>query len=246
MLLITLATAASTTRTIQPSARITTLSTRQTSFVNTLLPKIDTVNRRIASDRSRLLTLKQQLDHHTSLTQNNNSWLIQLAKRYNISTQSGFDQPAFWKKLLNRIDTIPAPLVIAQAANESAWGRSRFAKEGNNYFGQWCTRPGCGLVPRQRPAGKSYEIRKFNSAQTSIASYIHNLNTHRAYTTLRKIRAEKRSSGLLATSLELSQGLSAYSERGAAYIRSIRSIIINYQLAELVQKRHTVHSKAPI
>ena len=52
--------------------------------------------------------------------------------------------------LLVRVDVIPPSLVLAQGANESAWGTSRFAKQGNNFFGQWCYSQGCGLVPLQR------------------------------------------------------------------------------------------------
>ncbi|NIW24503.1 MAG: glucosaminidase, partial [Gammaproteobacteria bacterium] len=32
---------------------------------------------------------------------------------------------------------IPVSLVMAQAAEESGWGTSRFAAEGNALFGQW-------------------------------------------------------------------------------------------------------------
>jgi len=39
--------------------------------------------------------------------------------------------------LLNRVDTLPASLALAQAAEESGWGTSRFALEGNAFFGQW-------------------------------------------------------------------------------------------------------------
>lgn len=222
----------------KPTKKIIALTTQQRAFVNTLLPKIDVVNSRISSDRNHLLSLNQQVKEQTPLSQKETLWLTQLAKRYNIKAPSGVDQPALLGKLLNRVNTVPAPLVIAQAANESAWGRSRFAKEGNNYFGQWCTRPGCGLIPRQRPAGKTYEVRRFGSAEASVASYIHNLNTHRAYRTLRAIRSNQQRSGLPFNSLELAKGLSAYSAHGDAYIRMIRNIIINYQLAELVNRGH--------
>ena len=40
-----------------------------------------------------------------------------------------------------------------QAANESAWGTSRFARIGLNFFGQWCYSKGCGMVPKRRNTG---------------------------------------------------------------------------------------------
>jgi len=39
---------------------------------------------------------------------------------------------------------------MAQAANESAWGLSRFAQKGNNLFGKRCVKKGCGIVTDQR------------------------------------------------------------------------------------------------
>ena len=45
-------------------------------------------------------------------------------------------------ELMLRVDVLPVSLALAQAANESAWGTSRFALQGNNIFGQWCYEPG--------------------------------------------------------------------------------------------------------
>lgn len=46
------------------------------------------------------------------------------------------------------MDILPPSLALAQAAEESGWGTSRFAREGNALFGQWTTDPDVkGLVP---------------------------------------------------------------------------------------------------
>jgi Bax protein len=37
--------------------------------------------------------------------------------------------------MIDEIDRIPIILVLAQAIHESDWGKSRFAREGNNLFG---------------------------------------------------------------------------------------------------------------
>lgn len=229
-------TAIAAVTTIPHRAKTRTLSTNQKNFIKKLLPEIKQVNSSISNDRKQLLSLKQQINSDARLPEKNRAWLLQLAKRYNLKPAATFNKNIIWHKLLNRVDTIPIPLALAQAANESAWGRSRFATEGNNYFGQWCSRPGCGLVPRKRPAGKRYEVQRFESATTSIASYIHNLNTHRAYAALRKIRAEKRIAGLPITGLQLAEGLKSYSSRKEAYVHSIQNIIIHYNLAALTQK----------
>jgi Bax protein len=123
------------------------------------------------------------------------------------------------------VDAVPDHLVLAQAANESAWGTSRFAREGNNLFGQWCFRQGCGLVPASRPDGATYEVARFESVSQSIGSYMHNLNTGRTYQELREIRALARENGHDPDANAMAAGLMSYSERGEDYISELRSMI---------------------
>jgi len=87
------------------------------------------------------------------------------------------------------VDTIPPSLALAQAANESAWGTSRFARQAHNYYGQWCFEKGCGIVPDRRDANKSHEVAAFDSPRESVARYLHNLNSNSAYKSLRDIRS---------------------------------------------------------
>jgi len=219
-----------TTQTVKPNGQ-------QIRFIYKLLPKIEAANSQITADRTQLLKIKQQYNHQIPLSNNDLLWLKKLAGNYNVkdSATSDANIEQVLQQLKNRVDIIPPALVLAQAANESAWGRSRFATQGNNLFGQWCSRAGCGLVPLRRPEGASYEVRKFNSIQASIVSYINNLNSHGAYSQLRKIRAQMRQSGTALSGLQLAKGLSAYSARGNGYISIIQKIIINYHLVQLVE-----------
>jgi Bax protein len=137
---------------------------------------------------------------------------------------------SLWRKLLRRVDIIPVSLIIAQAAYESDWGRSRFAKEGLNYFGQRCTVVGCGIIPKNRAAGEIYEVKKFPDVLSSIQGYIHNLNTHSAYMHLRKIRERQRLAHHKLQGEILAQGLFWYSERYERYVIAIRKIIKYYGL----------------
>lgn len=132
---------------------------------------------------------------------------------------------ADWNTLLQRVDIVPASLALAQAAKESAWGDSRFAHQGYNFFGEWCFDKGCGMVPYRRDALKAHEVAVFDSPEASVESYIHNLNSHDAYQTFRDIRAELRESKTPVTGLALAAGLGSYSERGVEYIKEIRSLI---------------------
>jgi Bax protein len=131
--------------------------------------------------------------------------------------------------MLSRVNVLPKALVLTQAANESAWGTSRFATKANNYFGHWCYTKGCGLVPRQRNEGSSHEVATFSSSQESVHRYFMNLNRNRAYADLRAIRAKLAAQGdnllTTASATELTNGLLKYSERGSDYVTDLQAMI---------------------
>ena len=112
-----------------------------------------------------------------------------------------------------------------QAANESAWGTSRFAQQGYNFFGLWCYKKGCGFVPARRNSGANHEVAKFENLSRATYTYMRNINRHDAYRELRHIRASLRRAQLPVTGLALAEGLMNYSERGAAYVNELQNMI---------------------
>ncbi len=138
------------------------------------------------------------------------------------------DDPALaavFDELLYKLDVIPAGLALGQAAYESGYGTSRFAAEGNALFGQW-TFGGEGLKPeQQREELGDHRIAAFDWPFDSVRSYFINLMSHPAYDAFRKLRAEKRAAGEPLASLDLADGLIAYSERGQEYVDTLKSII---------------------
>lgn len=183
-------------------------------FFDTLRPIVFNQNRKIDEQRQKVLTAQKNNDAQP--------WIMQLADKYNVDWDH---MKPDWSSLLKRIDTIPNELVLAQAANESAWGKSRFAQKANNLFGQWCFRKGCGIVPKDRNSGANHEVRKFSSINDSVASYMHNLNTGHAYKELRNLRAKLRSSNKNIDGHILAKGLEKYSSRGIEYVKEIQSMI---------------------
>jgi len=139
-------------------------------------------------------------------------------------------------ELLIKIDEVPPSLVVAQAINESGWGRSRFAREANNLFGMWCYTPGCGLVPERRRANDKHEVKRYASIQDSVDEYLRNINRNEAYIELRELRARQRQRMQLLSGEYLAQGLSEYSSIGAEYVNRIRNIIDSRQLDRLDQQ----------
>ena len=192
---------------------------KKAAFFSFLYPRIVLANTRILLQRHYLI----QLSGRPSLTPAETLWLETQARRFGID--GNYDRQQLPQQLLLHLDIIPPSLVLAQAANESAWGTSRFATGGNNLFGQWCFTKGCGLVPLNRGQNAVHEVRVFRSPYQSVQSYIQNLNTHSAYRQLRTIRQQQRQDDKPLSGLELARGLQSYSSRGANYVQEIQTII---------------------
>jgi len=194
--------------------------TRKKLFVKTVLPLILKANAAIRTDRRRLLELAAQANGDpANLDDGARYWLSQLASRYQVD---GID----FAELKKRVDIIPPSLAIAQAANESGWGTSRFARQGNALFGQWTWNPSEGIKPKELQKGKgNYAVRKFPTLGESVSAYMMNLNTHRAYAPMRERRAELRKADKPLSGSTLAGGLIKYSQRGQAYIEEIRGMM---------------------
>jgi Bax protein len=197
---------------------------KKMSFFGYLLPLVQEENQRLLDLRTRLSYIHEHIRWDRDIDLEDRMWLHDVIEEFRIP-ETDIHSQEFWQTALRRVDALPDHLVLAQAANESAWGTSRFAREGNNLFGQWCFREGCGLVPASRPEGATYEVARFDSVSQSIGSYMHNLNTGRTYQELRDIRAEARDQGREPDAEEMAGGLMSYSERGEDYIRELRSMI---------------------
>lgn len=203
---------------------ISDVQDRKLRFFSFLKPLVEEENQRLALTRRRLGFIRDHVRFQRPLVPEDSRWLAAVVKEFRVPISDPQD-PDFWTILLRRVDTLPVDLVLVQAANESAWGTSRFAREGNNLFGQWCFRPGCGMVPADRPAGAVYEVAAFATIRESVGSYMRNLNTGRVYFDLRRIREKCRREGRQPEAAELARGLTSYSERGMAYVTEIRAML---------------------
>ena len=184
------------------------------TFFNYLLPEINKKNNEIQLLRKRVIEKDLSKEE-----------LTKLYKKYLIDEGSEIDA------LLEKIDIIPPSLVLSQAALESNWGRSRFAKFYHNYFGLWCFERGCGVIPKKRDKGDTHEVAKFSSPEKAIDYYFLSLNRNKAYEILRKIRKDKRLKEQRITGLSLSEGLGNYAEIGYEYVVRLKQIIRSNELS---------------
>jgi len=195
--------------------QIKDIKTRKEAFFAYLLPEIKRQNSKIIELRNDIKS--GQLDASTLST---------LKKYYRLNTQ------ATNAELLDTVDIVPASLILAQAAYESSWGRSRFAKYYHNFFGLWCFKKGCGVVPLERNKDSTHEIVKFSSLSKGIEYYLLSINRNSAYDILRKIRKHKRDTQQPITGMGLAEGLENYAEIGYDYVETVQSIIRHNKLEQ--------------
>ncbi|MDQ6981669.1 MAG: glucosaminidase domain-containing protein [Mariprofundus sp.] len=208
------------TNTLSTAAPDNSAQQKKQQFFTFLKPVIESENAHILQQRKKLLRLKSE----SRLSGRDLAWLTQLASEYGLAI-TGQPSSSNWQTLQARVDIIPVEMALVQAANESAWGTSRFAQQGNNYFGQWCYQKGCGIVPKHRISGATHEVQQFDNANHSVRAYMHNINTTRAYAGFRNIRQNLRVHKRPLNAEVLVVGLKSYSERGMAYVRIIQSMI---------------------
>lgn len=192
------------------------------AFFDFIRPHVEAENKKILQQRAKLEIARMMLLSDSPLEKKQSKEIIKILESY--------DLPATLDTLtltqaLRRVDIIPKELALIQAANESAWGTSRFARIGLNFFGQWCYSKGCGIVPRRRDNEAEHEVAAFKSVRTAISSYFKNINTYSAYKNLRTIRENLRLEQKPILATKLTQGLLFYSERREAYIDDLNTMI---------------------
>ena len=212
-------------------ASIQNIEIKKQQFFDYLQDYIVAENLKIHKTRSQLISYAEIAYDGVVYSSREKDWLMSLSYEYRIDSDF-LNERDLVNELLLRVDVIPASLVLAQAANESAWGTSRFTLEGNNIFGQWCYEAGCGIVPNRRPSGATHEVKKFYSVEESVTAYFTNINSHHLYQYFRKLRAQMRAYELDLDPMVLTYGLGRYSERGDSYVDEVQSIIIQNELQD--------------
>ena len=196
-------------------------SLKKVEFIETLLPLIAYQNQQILVERERLFKIQNYLLDNKTLNQKDLEYLSAIADKYLIETNNKHKIDIVDKLLLS-VNIIPTSIVLAQAATESGWGTSRFAKEYNALFGQYTYNEKKGVIPYEREIGKKHLIKHFSSLDKSVESYFKNINTHYAYEKFRSIRNAMHEDNLDIKLL--TKALDVYAE-DKSYVDTINSII---------------------
>ena len=189
-------------------------------FIKIILPLVLNENEKITKDRKKLFKILGKNFN----TAGERVWLRRRFKEYKIDDGD-------LSKLKMRMDIIPVSIAIAQAANESGWGTSRFALEGNALFGQW-TWSKKGISPKNKDPNKSHKVLQFQVLKASVRAYKNNLNTHNAYREFREARAKIRQEDKQIIGLELTKYLKSYAAIGEKYVVILDDIIEKNSLTD--------------
>lgn len=190
-------------------------------FIRLLLPNVVAANQQIMAQREALKAIQQGQRQGRALTPGQQRWMDELVALYQAPGASP-------EELLQRVDTVPVALALAQGINESGWGTSRFALQGNSLFGQHAPNHGSGKF--LATPGGHVKVAAFDSVYEGTVAYLHNLNTTRAYSDLRQLRQQLRDQGKAVSGYVLAGTLLSYSERGQHYVDDLRTIIHAHQL----------------
>ena len=216
---------------------------RKDLFLAAVLPLALAVNELISAERVEVKAMAEKIALGRDLTFLEQQELNRLARVYRViddtddadadKTPPDLSANDLIDELMLRAAPLPVSLVLAQAAEESAWGLSRFASEGNALYGQWVWNDGLGIIPKSRADGQTHSVRAFRDIHESTLSYAHNLNTHRAYSAFRNVRANMLNTTGRLDGFALAGTLTRYSGRGQAYVSSLRTIIRSNDLSAL-------------
>ncbi len=203
---------------------------KKRTFFRLAIPLAFVANHALKEDRKKLTSIEKDQKAGEDLSSHDKKWLAEQAENYGLA--GGDTGDSFWREIKKRMDIVPPSLIVAQMVDESGWGTSRFAAEGNALFGQWSYKG--GIKPKeQRKSKGNYSVAAFKTPLASVRAYLLYLNSHVSYADFRDRRATLRADWKAITSSDLVGGLNKYSERGEAYVKDISNIIRRNQLSPL-------------
>ncbi len=199
------------------------LSSDKKNFVKKVLPIIINENQNIVTTRNFIIDLKNKLETFRTLKNSEIRELNFIAKKYNIKYENKHKLDIVEELLLN-VDIIPNSIALAQAAIESGWGNSRFAREYNALFGEYTNDHTKGVLPLEREFGDKHFIKSFSSYNNSVSSYFKNINSHFAYKEFRNLRNLMRQKNNFTEINLLVDKLDSYAE-DQNYIKTLNAVI---------------------
>ena len=199
-------------------------------FIAILLP-IALRGNELVMDERKLMKIAFSTNNIYQIERFSKKYKVKNFKKINFSNLNRSGLRKIKLELLNKINSIPISLILAQSIIESGWGASRFAQEGNALFGQWTWKNDDGIKPKEN-LDANFSVKNFKNLLGSVNSYVLNLNTHPAYKELRNFRISQYNAGKKITGNDMANFLEKYAEIGFEYITKIKNMIKKNQLSK--------------
>ncbi len=197
----------------------------QEDFFESILPSIKISQEKIKQDREYIKKIDLNTNNQAEI-----DYINYIADQYKVKSCSTFSTQCK-SDLLTKVNYVPTSVTMAQAALESGFGSSRFAREGNAYFGQWCFTRGCGLRPVNPNDNKPFfAVKSYETKEGSIDDYMLNVNRHASYKQFREQRKKFFKHEISAS--KLVETLTSYSRQGKAYPKKLQYLIKHYHLEQ--------------
>lgn len=181
---------------------------RKDAFVKLLLPAINVVHEEIKNDKE----IVKKLSKKSELVEEEKKYCENIFNKYRVEYGN-------WQELESKMIIYPTSLILTQGALESAWGTSRFFREGNNIFGIWSTNPNEPRIAAKgvRDNGFVPHLKKYDTIKDSVADIVLTISRNDAYKKVRELVNNEKSAP------EIAYGLIKYSEEGEEYIKKVRA-----------------------
>lgn len=111
---------------------INDITEKKKAFFDFLRPIVQQQNAIISIEREFVSEMLALVENGKSLSETQLGQLNTLFDKYQYAARN-VDAKSL-ASLLKRVDIVPESMVLIQAANESGWGSSRFAREGFNFL----------------------------------------------------------------------------------------------------------------
>lgn len=183
-------------------------NTRKKIFIGVMLPIALIAKERFDEEHKMLIEVKNDMKSGREIDGSEKLFLSAMMKRYKTTDIN---------ELIKRADSVPVSLLIAQAAIESGWGKSRFTTYFNNIY---------GIHRKHRKPGQPIVL-SFDDLCRATFAYVMNLNRNMAYKNFRDARyamKDKKNPYVLADRLSL------YSVRRRQYVSMIQRVIMRNKL----------------
>ena len=206
------------------------INKKKSVFIAILLPIALRGNELVMEER-KLMKIAFSTNNIFQIERFSKKYKVKNFKKINFSNLNRSGLRTIKLELLNKINTIPISLILAQSIIESGWGASRFAQEGNALFGQWTWKNDDGIKPKEN-LDANFSVKDFKNLLESVNSYVLNLNTHPAYKELRNFRISQYNAGKSVTGNDMANFLEKYAEIGFKYITKVKNMIKKNQLSK--------------